>query len=792
MTERFLLLVALALALSACTGSDQESPTPTAQWPPLALSIPLDGSGASKVDFAAYYKLDSQPIAAAAPQYSLPLDLTTIANLQDIKAKLQLSPEQEALLRNNGFVVVPGQSDDIMASYGEMKEAGVPNFVTADTMLHLYHVEFASILRSIEQGELIGTLTELTKAMFDRAVDDYARASDDDTKEAARRNVAFFGVALSLLQTPTEGPDERTDSFGNPLSMPNLDFALPDYVAEDVAAEVEAINKMEGFTTSAIFDSGDGPCPGPCSYCEDYSQYRPRGHYTSSDALRRYFKAMMWYGRMVFLLKGGDEAACAKAGAPFVSEADAKTATIQAALIAAEMPGVKVGEGTALDAWSRIYAITSFFVGAADDLTPYQYLDAIRKVFGSEFEASALADDGKLLDLKAELARLPNPQINGGTGECTVASPVSEDSLYRCLDNSKGMRFMGQRFVPDSLIMQSLVFPSVGPYTGNGQPFTTKQTGVGPARTFARGLDVMAVLGSQRAHDILSAEGDTEYGTGEANYDRRLALLEEDYSRVSIVGWTRNLYWSWLYMLRPLLQPANGQACDLAGYPTFMQTAAWQDRELQSALASWTELRHDTILYAKQVMVPGGTGGGPPPPPPLRGYVEPAVDLYARMQANLRMIEDGLKGLDAMPQGSATFELTSLESTLSLLVKISRNELAGEELTQDDYNFIADFARAVSVGFDPDVKKTTLVADVLTDGNQPQEVLEEGTGYVDLIVVAYKLPDGQIVTGVGPVMSYYEFKEPLASRLTDEAWRDMLAQGQAPPRPDWLESFHVR
>ncbi|MGA2284637.1 MAG: DUF3160 domain-containing protein [Dehalococcoidia bacterium] len=784
--RRLLFLATLAVALAACGGSSRPKAPPTPTLPPLTLSIPPDAAQASSADFAAYYKLDSQPVVPAAPQYSLPLDLSSVVNLKDIESTLHLTAGQEALLQKNGFVVVPGQGDDIMASYGNMKDAGVPNFVTADTMLHLYHVAFASVLKSIEQNELVGTLNELTNAMFDKAVDDYARASDDETKEAARRNVAYFGVALELLQTPTQGPDETTDSFGDSLPNPKIDFTIPDYVADDVAAEIDAINKMEGFEKSRIFDSSGGSCPGACSYCEDYSQYQPRGYYTSSDVLRRYFKAMMWYGTNAFFLKGGDETACSQSGAPFVTEADAKTATIQAALIAAEMPSVKVGMGTAEDAWSRMYAITSFFVGAADDLTPYQYLDAIRKVFGANFDASALADDSRLLDLKAELASLPNPQINGGTGECTVAPPVSQDSLYQCLDNGKGMRFMGQRFVPDAQIQQSLVFPSVGLYTGSGQPFTLKGTGAGQGRTFARGLDVMAVLGSQRAHDILAAEGDTQYGSGATSYDAALAKQKQQFAQVTPSGWTKNLYWAWLYMLPPLLQSP------VAGLPTFMQTPAWQDRELQSALASWTELRHDTILYAKQVMVPGGTGGGPPPPPPLRGYVEPAVDVYARMQANLQMVQDGLKALNAMPEDATTFELTSLEYPLTSLVTISQKELAGEELTQDDYDFITDFQRAISVFFDPDVVKTTLVADVLTDGSQPQQVLEEGTGNVDLMVVAYKLPDGQIVAGVGPVMSYYEFKQPLSSRLTDEAWRTMLAQGQAPLRSDWVGSFFAK
>ncbi len=68
-------------------------------------------------------------------------------------------------------------------------------------------------------------------------------------------------------------------------------------------------------------------------------------------------------------------------------------------------------------------------------------------------------------------------------------------------------------------------------------------------------------------------------------------------------------------------------------------------------------------------------------------------------------------------------------------------------------------------------------------------VLEEAIGYVDLIIVAYKIPNGNIIVGAGPVFSYYEFKQPMADRLTDEAWKQLLEAGQQPSRPVWTESF---
>ena len=43
------------------------------------------------------------------------------------------------------------------------------------------------------------------------------------------------------------------------------------------------------------------------------------------------------------------------------------------------------------------------------------------------------------------------------------------------------------------------------------------------------------------------------------------------------------------------------------------------------------------------------------------------------------------------------------------------------------------------------------------------------------MIVAYRHPEeGHILLGVGPVFSYYEFKQPMDDRLTDEAWREIL------------------
>jgi len=149
----------------------------------------------------------------------------------------------------------------------------------------------------------------------------------------------------------------------------------------------------------------------------------------------------------------------------------------------------------------------------------------------------------------------------------------------------------------------------------------------------------------------------------------------------------------------------------------------------------------------------------------------------------------GLDEMDALDR-AARNRMENLEEILARLVQISERELNNDELSQEDYDFIRDFGEDledVIAGVDEKGRKTTMAADVHTDQNTKQ-VLEETVGYVKLIVVAYKVPDGRILVGAGPVMSYYEFKQPMSERLTDEGWREMLSSNP-PERPEWVPNF---
>ena len=131
---------------------------------------------------------------------------------------------------------------------------------------------------------------------------------------------------------------------------------------------------------------------------------------------------------------------------------------------------------------------------------------------------------------------------------------------------------------------------------------------------------------------------------GETQYDHFSTKMEKvsgEVAQLEQSDWTQNLYWGWLYAFQPLIEPKDSR------YPAFMNTTAWTHKDLHTALGSWTELKHDTILYAKQVMAELGGGG---PEEPIRGWVEPNPLAYARLKALAQMTQNGLQERDMLMQ----------------------------------------------------------------------------------------------------------------------------------------------
>ncbi len=681
--------------------------------------------------FTEYYHRLEIDVTPSAPQYKLPIESDAALKHKESFPSID---DEEALerLARNGFVVTIPRSRDTQFEdvYSRLKRNEVPVFVTSDTILHLYHILFDNLLKEIEEKEFSSDLISITKKMVEIFGEKYTADMTggggrrvSKMTSAYRRNAAYFSVAAKLL-------DE--------------DFKVPDCVEEVVAEELELIDAHAGFSQSPLF-----------LYKEDYSQYVPRGHYTHSLKLKRYFKAMMWYGRMTFLLKGKT----AKIRDALVTEDVAMMQTRQAMMIAEALRSDKELH----DKWQRMYTVTAFFVGFSDDLTAEDFSNALADV-----RIAGSPDSDKILhELRKELASYPSPAIHGGSGNIVATRPVTEEDLDKALDKTMGLRLFGQRFIPDSYAMGRLVGMA---YLGKSNPLSKLDTPIGPIRGFARGLDVMSVLGSDRASGMLKTLGDADY----MNYLKIADELRKEFRTLNDEEWHMNLYWGWLSALKVLLKPLP------SGYPTFMTTDAWGHRYLEEALASWSQLRHDTILYAKQSYAMAGAAGPGPKREP-KGYVEPAVELYSELRSLNQMMLEGLDDFKLLGDKWLN-RLGYVNTLLDRLIGISRKELTGKELTEREVEFIEEFGESLTYAIGdllPKSTTTAIIADVHTEPNSRQ-VLEVGTGTLNMIWVACPRSDGSYFICAGPILSYHEFKHPMADRLTDEKWQSMIKKKEVP------------
>lgn len=733
----FSLLVVTSMSCNLLTGAGNTPPAPAgaggnapAAATPLpaetaALPTPTPPADVYAPAFASYPDIPVNIPAAYAGQgsYTLPVDLNQVKGLEEI----QLTENQKKLLSGNGFVAIPGGEEtyrEFYQVYEHNRYSDTVPFITTDAIYHTYHLLFDKMLRDLEKTYFTNDLIALTAGMRAASQSQLDQLRGTTLEEPAKRNLAFFSVAGQLLG---DGVD------------------VPSDVKDLVAAEVALIESHEDQSFSPIWDRED--LSNNEKLIEDYTQYIPRGHYTKSEELKKYFKTMMWYGRLTFRLRDDFE-------------------TRRALLLVQALRTAKSPDGTtpALTLWQNIYDPTVFIVGKSDDLSFVEYGKLSDTVFGPSPDLKSFADDGLFAKFMDGAKNLPPPKIN------SMWVWINEDKEKAI----KGFRFMGQRFTLDQYVFGQVIWREVG-------------TDSSP-RALPKGLDLPAAMGSEEAYNLLKEMGETKYD----NYDKQLSKVKGEIASLDKDTWTQNLYWSWLYSFQPLIEPKG------AAYPVFMQNPAWTRKDLNTTLGSWTELKHDTILYAKQVMAEMG-GGGPEEPP--HGWVEPNPGAYARLNALAQMTLNGLKSRNLTTEWS-TESFGNLISELTFLQTAAEKELAGQKLTDDEYWHIMYFGGileqfAIKAADTEDESSrdisdinSALVADVAS-GPAPDGTgvvaLTEAVGYPTTILVV--LPDEPWRIAVGAIYSYYEFTVPSANRMTDEQWQEKLKNGNVPESPAWTGSF---
>ncbi|MCA9546007.1 MAG: DUF3160 domain-containing protein, partial [Myxococcales bacterium] len=501
-------------------------------------------------------------------------------------------------------------------------------------------------------------------------------------------------------------------------------------------------------------------------------QFKPRGHYafdpeSGSFNLEPYFRSMMWLGRidLRFLEVGRD------------GEWLVHRRAIGAALLLGQLI-----DAPALADWQRIEALLRSFVGPQDYVT-VDALGALAAALPGDAEALAAAGDQALIQALGhetfDAQRIRGDFFQGGLGEeGRTALPVS-------------FTLFGQRYIVDSEVLSNVVWDSTRALRMMPDP-----------------LDVaFAAFGNSQAAALLEPEL-----RAYEDYPGRLAAMRALMDDKPAAEWSGDLYSGWVNALRTL-SPDPAVAADPAahGRPALMGSEAFGRRLLNAQLGSWTELRHDNVLYAK----PSYTGGGGCDYPD--GYVEPVPAFY---QALIDLADLGLaisEGplADLNPQGAALYRdwWLKLHAVATQLKALAEQQITGEPFSAEQVRWLEqavdvqpdEYIGWVTGGWygellalntdDNPYASDRLAVDIHTQptdefGEVVGRVLHMATGDVRLMIATVESCTGPRAY-VGPVYATHRFDTEGFERVNDQEWSQRYQQEGAPELP-WLEHLIVR
>jgi len=751
------------------------------------------------------------------PAIAEDFDISTIANIEDMEAAygFTFTEEERRALASDKFIVKnlldtsirPDSGGDnareFVQLYDQVKGARDPRdrgpenavFYSSDVFFHAYNNLYTELLKEMENETFYPAMRSLAETFYLDANGKVAAAPTDADRRKWTKVRDYFAVPYAIFST-VEQPLTGEDYFDDGRMVDPVALAAA-HEAADAAADTydnaAAFIKDLGLDASSeadiladlkvVFDAGDKGIPAIfaeeyADYAQreeivfkvDFTQFTPRGTYTSSSLRRQYFRGMKWFIMVPFFLKSPDLTTYAFATSQLMAE-----------------------HPDALKDYDALESAIGFMVGKSDDLMPADYLQALAAGEGSADPSAAAmaylvaARDPKIKDLAAFYPDIGVQQ--------------SDDVRLK----TKGMRFFSGKFIIDSYWTGFLTQGDEAPRPGYSQKLPP----------MASALEVMTLLGSDYAKTQIPKLDFYRPETSQA-VDQAMRELEAMNSELTEADWKRNLYTAWLWTIKGLF---GWQAEHASELPRFMRSVAWEAKTLQTAAAWWTELRHATILYAKQSFAELGAGGPGcderEVPPPPKAYIEPQAEAYARLRYLAERTAQGLKD-----QGYELRNMVPLDNFIALLETVQMyvdKELANAELqesvttveTPDNdrpgetctthvvedgsdwemlrVRLVDGLKSSIPVSVEGPVlsardRRAALIADVHTggDSNYTTRILYEATGVPYVIFTAVSDANGPRIT-VGFISSQYEFTEGYGGqRKTDDDWQKSFYEGDEP------------
>ncbi len=693
--------------------------------------------------------VNSLPATAVAPKDPW----TEINFFQDMNKVFQFSAKELELLEENSFIVLNREvSDDIIDILAMYWFADLPVLVTTDLMLQVWHLIFDNSLKKLESQMLIPMLENLTEEMITTLMEEI---------NLNKLEISEQDMITYLL-------------VANRISDVESTVAIPSQVNETVTTLVETIYAQTSFTeTSDQFSSKD-----LAWFIDDYSAYRPQGHYTESPTLEQYYRLFKWLSRHPFLFDHclNDEL-LQRTPLEMIKSSLILTWCLKHTEFAWEN-----NEITGMDIWDRFDHFLDVLIGTNAQITPFNLDTVCTEMKGEQWHFQEFKDD----DLeKIQTAILTNNSIPLPKDDALIVNFYPDAPVHV---TPKTMYFIGERYTLDTKVMEEVV----SPYIQN--------------KWYPSGLEVAATcMYSERAKELLPM----------ASQQRVDALRAE--IQAAPAEEKQALTWKLQETLAELAVPTDTlKENESYTIPQFMQANAWNDEKLTTVLGTWAQLRHDTVLYLES-----GYGMAGCSTPAV--YVEPYPAFYEKLgqlsvffatalePLKMYFPDYGTMGLsydEILTERDMGWTLSYFYDVTNQLANISQHELVGDSLSEEEISFlqcifdqwggsgdlvwrgwIPNLLWSIDKGmieidpeenYNPD-SHASVISNVFVDPNsEPNGIVQVGTGAMEHVIAI--VPDwvnnSKKMMVVGPVFSYYEFRSNVHQQLNDQEWRTILETPQ--------------
>ena len=699
--------------------------------------------------------------------YSVNSDLSNVANW----FQFEFDAEEKEKISKNGFITELTRNKSFSDRYIKNNSLQIPNYITVDSVTYIYSLYISYLKAKLESQYLSEILLKLTHEMLDESKIIYEELKGSSWESAAKRNVLYFTVALSLQE-----------------------YCIPEeYIETEFQIE------------QALIDEGSTSAPSTLTLIpRNYSLLKPTMQYLWNDNLAKYYRTLTWY-RLMSLPQDNED-------------------FIRSAFLIA-----LTEENIASNYYDTLISLSSFMYGTKDEVTCFDYKKIIRDIYEKESkkdDQETVPKDSVIEEILSN-NNISNPKIDSKEYTYLIENEnvwtefneqiknlevkkhnfVSYDQFDKdkALGNSSDIE-QGRNtfcFIPNAYSIDDYIFNMLIKDAVAGRDFTNS-------------LDLAAVLGSEDAENILIFSNEGLYAGYLANlYTLRRELYEvNEYGDLGLhmrvaspstvqekIGHTNdrydnfidsggiaseNLDYYFLKAIRGLLYDKSELS------PKFMNSNLWHLRAIESFCGAYTQFKNGFNLYSEEK----GNVEDTTPKYLLNddsGFVETEPQIFKRLFNLGFIIKNGLKKFNLLDNIEEE-NLNRLMSLTDTLYECAKKEEEGAYLSKAEFEIIRDFGDEV-LYFEDILKKFIMTGQNLNvedekyemsissnigellSTNDSKSIMQVSLGPISDIYIAI-LVNGELKIAAGTMYSFYQFKNSKENRLSTKTWNEIVDNSQ--------------